>query len=80
MRGECKDLPWKTSCLFLQALNKIYDKIKPLSSSASTGYQLEKFASRRCWSAMFEDGTIGNEYCFEWDGIGLDESSIKETT
>jgi hypothetical protein len=36
------DLPWKTNPHFLQALNKVYDKIKPLPAVQGTSYQIWK--------------------------------------
>jgi hypothetical protein len=73
-----KDLPWKTSPRFLQALSRSYDKIKPLPAVRGTYYLIWKRASEN-WNIKFEDGSNGNEYSFEWDGLGLDENSIKQT-
>jgi len=78
-RGAFKDLPWKTSPNFLQALSKIYDKIKPLPSVKDTKYHFFKHGSEIYWTIVFEDGVNGNEYWFEWDGHRLDESSIRKT-
>ena len=72
------DLPWKTNPHFLQALNKVYDKIKPLPAIQGTWYQISKRVSDN-WNITFEDGSNGNEYSFEWNGLGLDENSIKQT-
>jgi hypothetical protein len=58
-------------------LNKIYDKIKPLPAVKGTSYMIWKHVSDN-WNIKFEDGLNGNEYCFEWNGLGLDENSIKQ--
>jgi hypothetical protein len=71
------DLPWKRSPHFLECLNKVYDKIKPLSFVKGTNYILFVEASEEDWSIKFEDGLNGNEYWYDWNGKGLDENSIK---
>jgi hypothetical protein len=78
-KGVFEDLPWKTSPHFLQALSKIYDKIKPLPSAEDTNFSLSKLATDKNWSIKFEDGLSGNDYWFKWDGLGLDETNIKRT-
>jgi len=70
-------LPWKESPQWMQFLNRAYAKIGPLASSLGTCYHL--FANPPThWHLDFEDGFSGNEYAFEWNGRGLDESSVKQ--
>jgi len=77
-RKVFNNLPWKFSPLFLQALNKSYDRIKPLTSVEGTNYIISASAwLMGSWRITFEDGFNGNEYSFTWDGEGLDENSIK---
>jgi len=72
-------LPWKASPQWMQFLHRAYVKIRPLPSVEGTRYHLLADPSIS-WSLCFDDGLSGKEYRFEWDGKGLGESSIKQSS
>jgi hypothetical protein len=77
-KGLFGQLPWKTNPRYLELLRRCYDRIKPLPSVEGTNYLLFVNGSQEHWSLKFEDGLNGNEYWFDWDGKGLDESNVKQ--
>jgi hypothetical protein len=79
-REVFKSLPWKDSPQWMQFLNKVYVKIKPLNQAMKTCYHLSAsaYAKETPWRVTFEDGFSGNDYTFKWDGKGLGEDSIKQ--
>lgn len=72
-------LPWKTSPQWIHVLNRAYAKIGPFAPASMTRYSLRTHPSRKTeWYLIFNDRFSGNEYEFEWDGMGLDENSVKQ--
>jgi len=77
-REVFSNLPWKNTALLLLALRKSYDKIKPLTSTEETCYNLFAYAQPTVyWRFIFEDGFNGNRYRFSWDTKGLAEKNIQ---
>lgn len=72
-------LPWKESPQWMEFLDRVYAKIKPLPLHSGTGYHLSSNPDEEMgWHIRFEDGFSGNEYSFRWNGKGLDENNIKK--
>lgn len=69
--------PWKESPHWQQFVEKAYARIEPLTPAKDTIYHLSaKPHMNKSWILTFCDGFSGRENSFEWDGKGLDESSI----
>ncbi len=72
-------LPWKESPRWLQFLKRVYNKIGRFATAFGTYYILSADPGlKMLWHIKFNDDFSGNEYSFEWNGMGLDENSIKQ--
>ncbi|MCL4429112.1 MAG: hypothetical protein M1167_00005, partial [Chloroflexi bacterium] len=71
-------IPWK-GVHWSEFLNKAYDKIKPLSISDDTHYQLSCMANSKNlpWRVTFFDGFNGRKRIFYWNGKGANEKDIE---
>jgi hypothetical protein len=70
-------VPWK-GVNWKLFLNKAFDKVKPLSTSEKTYYDLLKCVSDEDfpWSIVFFDGFSGKKQVFNWNGKGNKEKDI----
>lgn len=76
-RAVFSKVPWK-GIHWKQFINKTVDKVKPLSVSKKTYYNLLVSPNLKDlpWSIHFFDGFSGKKYAFGWNGKGADERSI----
>lgn len=73
------ELPWDANPHWLQFLDRVYEKIKPLHQDPNTSYHISASADRlHPWAARFEDGVTGKKYRFKWDGKTIDDQGIKQ--
>ncbi len=77
LKKELIELPWKKSPNWQKFLDKVYQRMIPLTPNQLSYYHLYSNYDDT-WGVDFNDGLTGLEKKFKWDGQNLDEQGIVE--